>query len=69
MFHLNGFIMGFHLWTQRVDLIYLRNIINSNMLTYTCIVEKNLLESSHHRISCTVSNARTTYMYHGGEKG
>ena len=69
MFHLNGFFMGFHLWTQRLDLIYLQNIINSNMLTYTCIVEKNSLESSHPRISCTVSNARTTYMYYGGEKG
>ena len=41
---------------------------DSNMLTYTCIAEKNSLESSHHRISYTVSNARATYMYHGGEK-
>ena len=36
MFHLNGFIMGFHLWTQRLDLIYMQNKINSNMLIYTC---------------------------------
>ena len=69
MFYLNGFIMGFHLWSQRLDFIYMRNNYNdSNMLTYTCIAEKNSLESSHHRISYTVSNARATYMYHGGEK-
>ena len=66
MFHLNGFIIGFHLWTQRLDLIYMRNIINSNILIYTCSEKEFSLESSHQRISCTVSNARTTY--HSGEK-
>ena len=63
MFHLNGFIVGFHLWTQSLDLdfIYVWNMINSKMLIYTGSGKEFSLESSHHRISCTVSNVRTTY--------